>query len=275
MKIRQPVVAGSFYPSDAMMLRRDVSEYISSARMNVLPKPSYAVICPHAGYVYSGHVAAYSYVSAIDEIKNAETIVIIGPNHTGIGSDVALSSVRWSTPLGILSIDHEFISMITDELMMVDDTSHASEHSIEVQLPFLQYVNPSAMIVPICMKAQDISTADHVAQNIFEAEKKSKRKVFVIASSDLSHYVPSDIGEKVDMYVLESVFELDVKGFYDRLFESGASFCGYGPIAVAMFYSSLKGCESAELLKFASSGEINANYSQVVDYAAISFVKKV
>ncbi|MCD6279486.1 MEMO1 family protein [Candidatus Micrarchaeota archaeon] len=275
MQIRRPVVAGSFYPEDVMMLKKEISGYLSAAKGRVEHKSSYGILCPHAGYMYSGHVAAYSYVSAIDDIKRAETIIVIGPNHTGIGGEISLSREKWSTPLGMLSVDDELVAMISDGIIKVDESAHVQEHSVEVQLPFIQYINPNAMLVPICMKDQSIKSAEHLAKKIIEAEDKSKRKLFIVASSDLSHYVPSDIGEKTDKFVLESVVKLDVNEFYDRLSESGASFCGYGSIATLMFYSKLRGGERAELLRFASSGEINANYSQVVDYAAITFVKSI
>ena len=271
-RVRPPAVAGAFYPDDPAILNRALTEYFMAAQKKVQEIPSCGIVVPHAGYMYSGHVAAYSYLASKNEIKKAGTVVVIGPNHTGSGPrGISVSSSTWSTPLGLARADTEFAKALADEKISVDESAHEEEHSIEVQIPFLQYIKPDVMIVPVCMRNQDKESAVHLATKIYETARKLKRNIFIVASSDFSHYVPADIGERADKYIIESILKLDVDGFYERIYETGASLCGYGPIAALMTYSKLNNCEGGQLLKFGSSGDINASYSQVVDYAAITF----
>jgi hypothetical protein len=214
--------------------------------------------------MYSGRVAAHVFA----KLPRADTFVIIGPNHSGVGSAVAVSKERWSTPLGEIESDTNFIDKLPKKIIDVDEIAHRHEHSVEVQLPFLQYLFGSFKIVSICMGLQDEDTAKDVAIELTGAMDAIDEKVIILASSDFTHYQPDEIARKNDHYVIEPILDLDVSGFYMRKNERNATVCGYGPIA-AMIQAVKKDAEKAELVKYATSGDVTGDKSSVVGYAGI------
>ncbi len=262
--IRYPAVAGTFYPRDPMELRKLVLFLLASAPE--YPERDYVgAIVPHAGYVYSGKVAAHAY-KALSKVLRKK-VVIVGPNHTGNGLPVAVfPSGEWVTPLGSAPIDNELAHTILERSQYAapDPTAHIFEHSIEVQLPFLQTIYPSFSFVPITLLDQSLPIAQDLARAI-------PSDVLLIASSDFSHYVPADVGRSLDMPIIESILNLDVKGIYEGI-RRGATPCGYGAMATLVLWAKRLGAK-AELLSFANSGEVNGDYSNVVDYAAIVFYR--
>lgn len=260
--MRRAVVSGQFYPGDAETLRRQVEGYIAAAEVEVSENIKGAV-APHAGYMYSGKVAAHAYAS----LPEAKTFVIIGPNHHGVVSAVAVSSDTWSTPLGEVEVDKDIVDAFSPNISR-DETAHQYEHSIEVQLPFLQVRFSDFKIVPICMGLQDEKTARDVSTTLIEVLKK--RDVIIIASSDFTHYEPDAVAREKDQSVIEPILQLDTPTFYSRLYQQRASVCGYGPIAVMMETAKALGAKKGELLKYATSGDITGDKSSVVGYAAIS-----
>ncbi|RLI88885.1 MAG: hypothetical protein DRO98_02185 [Archaeoglobales archaeon] len=259
--MRHPVVAGSFYPSSRESLLAMLAEFVKRNPDERIK----ACVAPHAGYMYSGKTAGKIY----SLVPPAETYVIIGPNHTGYGSMVAVSTDTWSTPLGEVEVDEEFVNAMPKVIVDMDETAHRYEHSIEVQIPFLQYAHDNFKIVPICLGMQDEETAREVAHEIITAEEKTARKIVVIASSDMHHYLPDRRCREADEKVIESILSMDVSNYYRTIYGMQASVCGYGAIAVAMLYAKHHGCK-AELVDYSTSGDV-ADKSSVVGYAAIGF----
>ena len=261
--MRIPVVAGQFYPSNPRTLKKEIKSYFSSIPINPDPAIMGAVV-PHAGYIYSGRTAAHVYAA----LPNADTFVIIGPNHTGYGSIVSVSSDTWSTPLGAVDSDLDLIESLPRRIIDIDESAHQHEHSIEVQLPFLQTLFKDFKIVPICMGLQDEETARDVSDELMDAISETDKKVVVIASSDFTHYKPAAVAYDIDHYVLDPLLELNVTEFYSRIRERDASVCGHGPIAVMMRVCRGLGANSARLLNYSNSGDVQP-MAEVVGYAGV------
>ncbi len=270
--MRPPAVSGAFYPSDPKNLNAQLKKFFDNARQPVL-KSAVAVIVPHAGYTYSGQVAAHAYSA----LPKADTYIILGPNHHGLGSEVSIMlEGDWQTPLGNLPIDTALASEIAKcEYVDVDEYAHEQEHSIEVQLPFLKYKFTDPKFVPICLmqsafsKKEFLKVCRSLAGSIFNAVQASKKKAIVIASSDFSHYVPQEAAMKNDMDAIDSIKKLDEEAFLEKVLSKKLSICGFGCIAVALAYSKKMGAARANLLKYATSGDITNDYSAVVGYAAL------
>ncbi len=259
--MRRPAVAGYFYPSNPESLLSMLREFADKRP----DEDVVAIVSPHAGYVYSGRTAG----AVHSLLPDVETYVIIGPNHTGYGSPVAISYDDWMTPLGIVEVDREFVDAMPKTTCVVDETAHREEHSLEVQVPFLQFLHKDFKIVPICMGLQDKETAEEVVREILEAKEKTGREIVIVASSDMHHYLPDEECRRKDEVVIDAILSMDVDRYYDTIYKLQASVCGYGPIAVAMLYSKELGA-SAELVHYSTSGDV-ADKSYVVGYAGIAF----
>jgi AmmeMemoRadiSam system protein B len=280
--IRRPTVASQFYEGDAEALRAQISscflhklgpQKLPQINLNAHPRNIVGLICPHAGYVYSGPVAASSfYELAID--GKPDTVVLLGPNHTGYGSVLALMREGiWRTPLGDVEVDSEISDAILHESNMVDvdEVAHRYEHSIEVQLPFLQFLyGNSFKIVPICYLMQDYESAIEVGRALTEALNATN--TVVIASSDMTHYESAKTAGAKDHAALKAVTDLNAKRFYEIVETQNITACGYAPIASLITYS-VGVCAKAKLLNYHNSGDITEDYSSVVGYAAVSFKK--
>ncbi len=264
--IRRPAVAGTFYPSSPEQLTAIIDTFLSA--VPDYPKRDYiGAVVPHAGYIYSGPIAAHAY-RALSTVS-PEHIVVAGPNHTGYGAAVSVwPDGVWETPLGHVPVDSELTSRIVDrsDYAVPDYDAHIFEHSVEVQLPFLQRVYGSFSFVPITMMYQEPDAAEDLARALPE-------NVLFIASSDFSHYVPADVGRTKDLEAIRYILDLDVRGFYDYVIRNDVSACGIGPIMTLMEYARRAGAR-AELLAFGNSGDVTGDYSSVVDYAAIVFYRK-
>ena len=259
--MRHPAVAGSFYPSNRQSLIAMLREYTTPMKDDTVV----ACISPHAGYVYSGRTAGKVH----SLLPDVETFVIVGPNHTGYGLPVAVSTDIWLTPLSEVEVDQKFVEAMPRMIVEVDETAHRYEHSLEVQVPFLQYLHEEFRIVPICLGLQDEETAREVAEEIIEAEEMTGRRIVVVASSDMHHYLPDEECRRLDEKVIDSILSMDVKKYYETIYKLQASVCGYGCIAVAMNYAREKGAR-AELVDYSPSGDV-ADRSAVVGYAGIVF----
>jgi hypothetical protein len=259
--MRRPVVAGSFYPANPESLRAEISEYVYKSPDDSIV----ACVSPHAGYMYSGRTAGRIH----SLLPDVETYVILGPNHTGYGSPVAVSLDSWETPMGVVEVDREFVDAMPHLIIDMDETAHRYEHSLEVQLPFLQFLHEGFKIVPICVGMQDQETAEEIAKEIINAEDETGRGVVVIASSDMHHYLPDSRCRKFDAKVIDAIRTMDLQEYYSTIYNLQASVCGYGVIAVAMAYAKHFGAR-AELVDYSTSGDV-ADRSNVVGYAAIAF----
>jgi AmmeMemoRadiSam system protein B len=280
MLLRKPAVAGQFYPSDSDELSATVDRCylhpLGPGKEPPAPDQSSrlaAVVSPHAGYVYSGPVAAHSYFH-LSSLRNPDLIVVVAPNHYGIGSGVStFQSGEWETPLGKMRVDPVASKMLVDLASMAafDPDAQRMEHSIEVQLPFLQKIyGTSVPFLPISLLFQDIETASVVSGALVEIVK-GKKAVFV-ASSDLTHYEPADSAKVKDSALLERVVKMDVEGFYSTLERLEVSACGFGAIATVMDAARKLGFARGDLLKYATSGDTTGENLQVVGYGALRFV---
>ena len=261
--MRPPAVAGQFYPGSSAELRRQLDEFMPP----VEEMPIVGGVVPHAGYVYSGRIAAMVY----SRLPKRETYVILGPNHHGLGSPVALSRDSWRTALGVVTPDLELADLLTGSIIDHDEAAHQHEHSIEVQIPFLQRRFEDFKILAISMGMQDEETAVEVGEEIARAALKLGRKCTVIASSDFTHYEPREVARKVDSQVIEAILNMDIPQIYSRVYRFNASSCGIGPIAATIAASRLLGASSGKLLCYGTSGDVSGDYSQVVGYGAIVF----
>ena len=281
-KVRLPTQAGAFYEGTAKSLKKQVEDcFLHELGPGKLPKVAktgsrhiVGLVCPHAGYMFSGPVAAHAYYKLALDGK-PDIAVIFGPNHTGYGSGLAvMNDGVWRTPLGDVEVDGETANQIVREsgIIDVDDSAHRLEHSIEVQLPFLQYLYGSGFkIVPVCFLMQDLISARETGQAV--AKVLAGKNVLVIASSDMTHYEPKERAAKKDMLALEAVEELDEEKLYSVVEANRVSACGYGPIAALIVTTKILGVKEAKLLCYKTSGDVIGDYSSVVGYAAVSFAK--
>lgn len=265
--MRQATVAGKFYPANPEALRKELDNCFRGTTID--PRSGIkGVVVPHAGYIYSGRVAARSYAV----LPEADTYVIFGPNHTGYGSPVALSTETWSTPLGKVETDHELAEKLAGSIICQDEVAHRFEHSIEVQIPFLQYrFKHDFRILPVCIGMQDEEIALEVGMEIARAITAIGRKAVIIASSDFTHYQPAHVAESNDRYLIKAILDMNVDDLYNRLYARDISACGYGPIAATITAARELGASKAELLKYATSGEVTGDDSGVVGYASLIF----
>ena len=275
--MRYPVVSGAFYNSNKAELEREVDGYLRGAKMGARKdsKGLLAGVAPHAGYVYSGWVAGFTYARIAEEYSSPPTFVIVGPNHTGIGSGLALSLEDWVTPLGEVKKDKELGRAIqkNSNLIDFDEEAHRGEHSIEVQLPFLQRVYKNFNFVPICMMLQDAETAEDVGRAVAKAERELKRNVVLIASSDFTHYESAASADRKDKLALNAIEKMDARAFLGIIERERVSACGYAPIGAAIVYAKEMGAKKATVEKYANSGDITHDYAQVVGYASVVFRK--
>lgn len=278
MDVRRPSVAGQFYEGTAQSLRAQIEKcFVSKLGPGSIPAEAgqteriLGVVVPHAGYVYSGPVAAWSY-SALFLDSRPDTFVILGPNHHGVGSGVSLfPEGAWETPLGNAWIDNELAGKIVENTAIIDmdKRAHAYEHSIEVQIPFLQYLFGEIRFVPIMMMMQDPETSMEVGLDIAKAVERLNKKAVIIASTDFSHYVTREVADENDHAAIEKIVSMDAAGLYNVVEERRISMCGYGPVMAAIEATSRLGATKGELLKYATSGDVSP-MRDVVGYASIS-----
>ena len=276
--IRKPVVAGQFYENDPQKLTQSIENCFihklgpGKKPPNLESQKIYGIICPHAGYMYSGAPAAHAY-HAISS-QDIDLAVIIGPNHWGIGSDVAtMCDGKWKTPLGMIEIDSDASTHFLDLTENVKDDffSHTKDHSLEVQIPMLQIVFPEKLkILPIIMKQQGIETAKEIGSAIADIAKT--RKLTIIGSSDFTHYEENAFAYEQDKALIEPILKLDVEGFYNILKERKVSACGYGAIASTIVACKTLGATKGILLSYSTSGDITGIKDSVVGYGSIKFV---
>ncbi|MCZ2855801.1 MAG: AmmeMemoRadiSam system protein B [Candidatus Bathyarchaeota archaeon] len=282
MKLRHPSQAGMFYAGTDQALRAQIEKcFTHKLGPGKLPKIAerelqtiIGLVCPHAGYMYSGPVAAHAYHDLAADGK-PDIVVLFGPNHTGYGSALSLMKDGvWRTPLGDLEIDTVTADLILKEssVIDVDDSAHTYEHSIEVQLPFLQYLYGSAFkFVPICFLMQDLESSREVGLAV--AKALSGKNGLVIASSDMTHYEPHQRAEQKDRMATNAAVKMDEELYFSTVETYSISTCGYGPMVAAITASKLLGAKKARLLCYKTSGDITGDFSSVVGYASMSFTK--
>jgi len=282
MNIRMPVVAGQFYEGTEQGLKTQIEKcFIHKIGVGKLPevKPEgerkiLGLISPHAGYIYSGPVASHGFYQLAQDGIPAN-VIILGPNHQGIGSMIAISTQEfWQTPLGKVMLNRELGNKIAKgyDFISLDEKAHAYEHSIEVQVPFLQYLYKDKFkIVPICMMDQSLELARGVGKAI--AKAIINEDVIIIASTDFTHYESREVAGQKDKLALDYILKIDPPGLFGIIEEFKISMCGPGPVAVLLTVANELGAKEVTLLKYANSGDVSGDYSAVVGYASVSIKK--
>jgi AmmeMemoRadiSam system protein B len=268
---RRPVVAGMFYNQNPRQLQKEIEQLFSGVKPREAGKSFRMVVSPHAGYLYSGKTAAH----AIGSLEEAKSYIVLGPNHSGFGPPFSImSSGSWSTPLGSCRIDPGLAERLKEcDLLTEDRDAHSQEHSIEVQLPFMQCRFKEFSFVPICI--MNLGYSDDFLEDCKKLGNAVARivkagDVGVVTSSDFSHYLPLEMADKKDGAAVSRILKLDIAGFFRTLKEENASVCGFGPIAVAMAAAKELGLKP-ELIDKSSSGDETGDYGSVVTYYAIGF----
>jgi AmmeMemoRadiSam system protein B len=264
---RQPAVAGQFYPGTEQQLRAELSRLIpdnSPAGLQVK-----GVISPHAGYVYSGAIAG----KLFSKITIPSTVLIIGPNHHGIGAAAALyPDGEWLTPLGVLPINSRLNDLLLQDVpyLQSDSIAHQREHSLEVQAPFLQYLRPDISISAICLGHGDYQPLQQIAAGIAAAISKFGEDVLIVASSDMTHYESAESARQKDEAALERVLAFDSRGLLEVCRSRKITMCGVVPSAVMLEAARELGATKAELVAYGTSGDVTGDSRQVVGYAAVT-----
>jgi AmmeMemoRadiSam system protein B len=263
---RKPQVAGTFYPGNREELLSDLREMTDP---NAVKKEALAVIVPHAGYVYSGPVAG----AVFSSVEIPGTAVILGPGHRDIRPLFAVQKKgSWLTPLGEVPIREDLAAGIIEQcpLAREDDEAHRGEHSLEVEVPFLQYFREDVGIVPVCVSHRaDYGDLESFGRGLAAAIRACERPALIVASTDMSHYVGQRTAEKKDALAIRKILDLDARGLYEIVLEEDISMCGFQPAAAALVAARELGACEAELVLYRTSGDSSGDYSQVVGYAGL------
>lgn len=269
---REPAVSGMFYPDDPTVLRKDVENYIRSAIVPDMKEHIVGIISPHAGYMYSGKVAAHAYKMIVK--KPYDSVVLIGPGHHAYFNGAALwNKGSFRTPLGRVDIDEDIaLEMIrTGGIIKTSLDTHRGEHSLEVQLPFLQTVLDGFKIIPIVMGTQTIGACRELVQAMSTILQASKKRFLIVGSTDLSHYYDYAEAKRLDEFVVKCLDMFDIPGMID-VFETGkAEACGAGPVIATMMLSEKLGAVHGKVLKYANSGDVSGDKGSVVGYVSAVF----
>ena len=271
--IRKSVIAGTWYPGDPVTLRGEVRRYLDSVPVQPLGGAVVGLVSPHAGYLYSGQIAAHGY--RLVEGQRFDAVGVIGPSHRVLCRGAALwLSGGYETPLGVVPVDRELAGEIlaADPVMNADRRPHAAEHSVEIQLPFLQVALSAFSFVPIVMGTQDLRSCEAVADAVWRASKG--RNVLVVGSSDLSHFHSYEQAKRLDGIVVDRVRKRDYRGLARELESGSCEACGGGPVVAAMLFAEKAGARGVQVLHYANSGDVTGERRQVVGYLAAAFYRE-
>lgn len=267
--VRHPAVAGKFYSGSAYDLRAEVSAYLSTPSEPVMR--AVGCIAPHAGYMYSGHVAGAVFAG----IEIPRRCIVMCPNHTGVGRAFAIMSRgSWETPLGEVPIDSGLAEALKQQFPALeeDSTAHRAEHAAEVELPFLQLRQSELTFVPIALGTGRFEILEQLGQAMAQVIARQNDPVLIVASSDMNHYEPDGVTRAKDHRAIERILSLDARGLFEVVTQQNISMCGFGP-AVAMITAARElGATAAELVKYATSGDVSGNWDMVVGYAGVVVV---
>jgi len=261
---RTPAVANMFYPGDKRQLQEQLKALVkpNSARKRVL-----AAVSPHAGYMYSGGVAG----AVFSQIEIPETVAILGPNHRGLGEPVAVAaSGSWDMPMGAVPINEPLARLLIDKgggVVKDDPQAHAMEHSIEVQVPFLQALRPDLTIVPISISHIMFNDCEKIGAALAGMVKEYGKEVLFVASTDMTHYESQETAKAKDQLAIDRILALDPEGLYNIVAEHRISMCGVIPTTIVLAACRELGATKAELVQYATSGDVTGDYGQVVGYA--------
>jgi hypothetical protein len=272
--IREAAVSGMFYPGNPGVLRSDIAKYLQDAVFDAVEGDIAGMISPHAGYVYSGPVAAYGYKSLLG--RAYDTVVVIAPSHRVHFEGAAIQDEGgYRTPLGIIEIDKDLSEEILKESSAVNINmkAHTGEHSLEVQLPFLQAVLNSFKLVPLIMGTQDLPVCEELSRCLYEVLKKSNKRFLIVGSSDLSHYYPYDRAVDIDNIIVKHLEKFNIQGLAEDSDRDRCEACGFGTIITTMKVAEKWGATGSRVLKYATSGDVSGDKSGVVGYVSAVFYK--
>jgi len=265
--IREPAVAGRFYPGEPDRLAETVTRCLGTRSPN--PRQVRMVMAPHAGYMYSGAIAGETYA----RVSVPKRVLVLCPNHTGLGARRSLwAKGAWKLPGYSLPIEESLASKCRDQAKLDDDRmAHVREHAIEVHLPFLHALENDVSVVPVClsgMRFRDCAdVGEGLARAVEDAERESGAPVLIVASTDMSHYIPADVAKELDRMAIECVLGLDAQALYEVVTQHDISMCGYIPTTVALVAAKALGARQSELVRYGNSGDVSGDYSEVVGYA--------
>ena len=263
---REAVVAGQFYPADPGELRATIGSFVRSPESLLEAK---AVVVPHAGYIYSGSVAGEVFSS----VRLPGRVILLGPNHTGRGTALALAPAgEWQMPLGTAQVDAEMNRELKVECpeLQEDSTAHRFEHSLEVQIPFLQMLQPDFHFCAICVRTIDFSVLEALGQAMAKVIRARKEPVLLVASSDMTHYESKEVAAKQDHHAIEHILAVDPVGLYRTVLEKDITMCGFAPTVAVLTACRDLGASKGELIRYTNSGETSGDYDRVVAYAGIA-----
>jgi len=262
---RTPAVAGQFYQGTEEKLNQQVKQYINT---NLIKEHAIGILSPHAGLIYSGSVAGRVYST----IEFPKTFVLIGPNHTGLGEKISMmASGEWEIPTGVFSIDEKLAQKIASNIPIVskDSKAHTFEHSLEVQLPFIAFFSKEPKIVPMTIMSATVEECHQLGTGIAKSIKEVGYETIIVASSDMSHYVPENTARQKDKKAIAMIEALNPEGLYNVVVKERITMCGYLPAVVMLFAAKALGAIEARLVKYTTSGEVSGDYDQVVGYAGM------
>lgn len=260
--VRQPSVAGQFYTNDPNQLLRELTAMVPQGEA----VPATGIIAPHAGYVYSGGCAGLVYGA----IRVPDTVLVICPNHTGLGAAAALSPAdAWLTPLGSVPVNGRLNSLILQNAPHIreDAAAHQQEHAVEVQLPFLQYRNPKVSIAALCLGLSDFASLSAMGEGIARAISAYGEEVLIVASSDMNHYESAEVARTKDELALAEVVAMNPRALLQVCRERGITMCGAVAAAVMLVAAKALGATQSRILAYTNSGEVNGDRQRVVSYA--------
>ncbi|HEY4980155.1 MAG TPA: AmmeMemoRadiSam system protein B [Candidatus Acidoferrum sp.] len=267
--IRLPAVAGQFYPANPRELSSLIHRFLNENGQPEKERVS-ACLVPHAGYIYSGHVAA----AVFSRIKIPTKVLILGVRHQPLGEALAIvSHGHWRTPLGDVSIDRGLAMRLraASPALQEDEVAHSREHSLEVELPFLQVLQSQFTFVPVALGTTDLEELLKVGEGVAEIVGKAEEEVLIVTSSDMNHYEDEGITRRKDQRAIECMERLDARGLYDVCRRERISMCGLGPAIVMLSAVKKLGVKRGELIRYATSGEISGEHDSVVGYAGMIF----
>jgi AmmeMemoRadiSam system protein B len=263
--VRHPAVAGRFYPAQPDVLLHDIKSYLRPTAEKVT---ALGCIVPHAGYMYSGHVAGAVYA----RLDLPSRYIILCPNHTGMGKPLAVMTQGvWDTPLGQARVDEELAAELlkSSKLVSEDADAHRAEHALEVQLPFLQAMQSNFTFVPITVGVGSFEPLQGLGEAMASLISKCKERVLIVASSDMNHYESDAVTRVKDHKAIDKILALDPRGLFDVIMHEDISMCGYGPTVAMLTAAKILGASSAELVKYATSGDVSGDRNMVVGYAGV------
>lgn len=263
---RRAVVAGTFYPGRRAELQKTLQALIDPKAAKV---KAVAVVSPHAGYVYSGQVAG----AVFSSVEVPESVIVLGAPHAGFRPRFSvIDEGLWESPLGDVPINRELAGLVirSSKLAEAADTPHEDEHSIEVQVPFLQFLQKNLSLVPVHVNARSsFEDLQDLAHGLASAVKEYSKDVLIVASTDMSHYIDQESAKKLDFLAIDRILALDGRGLFDTVRKNKISMCGYQPATAAVLAARDLGATKAELVKYQTSGDVTGDRAQVVGYAGL------